>query len=128
MLTISPCLEKQTVALYCKKCKRIYSAGFYLYRAEHNGEILAAGLFEISADQVQVLFYESEDNSDAYLFDGILRAGLNYAAEQGIENGVIPEEFHAEHSALFAKLNYPVQLQFNITNFFCKYKNCKNRT
>lgn len=124
MLTITPSVEKAVVAEYCKRCKRPYSEAFYLYRAEDRGETLAVCLFEVGASEVRVLLYEGADQDDLYLFDGLLRAGLNYASEHGIENGCIPEEFRQRHEALFAKLNYPVQRVFNITNFFSKYKNC----
>lgn len=124
MLTITPSLEKQTVAAYCKKCKKVWSDGCYLYLAESRGEVLAAGLFEAGGDKVRAVYYEAADPSDRTLFDGILRAGLNYAAGQGIENGLIPEEFRSRHQELFAALNYPAQPLFNITNFFRKYKNC----
>lgn len=127
MLTITPCLDRLTVASYCKKCKKVYSAGAYLYRAENRGELLAAGLFEISADRVEVLLYEAQDTADVHLFDGILRAGLNYAAEHGVENGLISEMFYFQHVSLFNQLNYPADPLFNITNFFRKYKNCKKQ-
>lgn len=124
MLTITPCLDKQAIAAYCKKCKKPYSAAFYLYRAENRGQVLAAGLFEVGGEEVCAVLYEAEDPSDHFLFDGILRAGLNYASEQGIPNGHIPEDFRYLHRELFAKLNYPIQPVFDITNFFQKYKNC----
>lgn len=125
MLTITPCLEKQTVAAYCKKCGKLYDAAYYLYLAENRGEVQAAGLFEVGGDRVSTIYYEGLEPDDHFLFDGILRAGLNYAAEQGIENGHIPEEFRQAHKALFGKLNYPIQPDFNIVNFFQKYKNCR---
>lgn len=124
MLTITPCTERDTVLAYCKKCRIPLDAGHYLYLAENRGERLAACLFEIGGDRVQVLLYESAEPGDAFLFDGVMRAGLNYAAGQGVENGFIPEQFRFLHRALFAKLNYPLQPLFNITNFFNKYKNC----
>lgn len=124
MLTITPCLDKQTVAAYCKKCRKLYSAAFYLYLAKDRDELLAAGLFEVGGEQVQVVLYEADDQNDPFLFDGILRAGLNYAAEQGITKGVIPEAFRLAHGELFARLNYPIQSAFDISNFFHKYKNC----
>lgn len=126
MLTITPCLDKAAIAAYCKKCRKPWSAAFYLYRAENRGQVLAAGLFEVGGDQVQVMLYEAEDPADPFLFDGILRAGLNYAADQGIPNGFIPEDFRYAHRGLFAQLNYPIQPVFDITNFFQKYKNCAN--
>lgn len=124
MLTITPCLDKQMVASYCKKCRKPYSAAYYLYLAQNREELLGAALFEVGSDAVSVLFYEAADPADAFLFDGVVRAGLNYANQQGLENGVIPEEFRHAHRELFAKLNYPAQPQFNINNFFAKYKNC----
>lgn len=124
MLTITPCVDKPEIAAWCKKCGKVPSAAFYLYRAENRGEPLAAALFEVGGDQVQVVRYEAADPADYFLFDGILRAGLNYAAEQGIEQGYLPEEFRLSHEGLFSKLNYPIQPRFNITNFFQKYKNC----
>lgn len=124
MLTIAPCLEKETVVSYCKKCRKVYSAAFYLYLAENRGETLAAGLFQVDSDSVQVVYYEGVDPADHFLFDGVLRAGLNYAAEHGIQNGLIPEEFRHTHRELFSQLTYPIHAQFDITNFFQKYKNC----
>lgn len=127
MLTITPCLDRDVIAPYCRACKCAYSESFYLYRARNGGETLAAALFEVGGDKVTVRLYEAAEPNDAFLFDGVLRAGLNYAAGQGIENGMIPEQFRALHGELFVKLNYPVQPTFNITNFFQKYKNCVER-
>lgn len=124
MLEIKPCLDKQTMIGYCKKCKRAYSEAFYLYLATNRNHVLAAGLFEVGSEEVQAVYYESTEPQDAFLFDGILRAGLNYAAGQGIENGRLPEDFRQSFHDLFAELNYPAAPVFNITNFFQKYKNC----
>lgn len=124
MLTITPRLDAKTVAAYCQKYGKPYSEAFYLYLAENRGEVQAAGLFEVGGDRVTVAYFEALDQADYFLFDGVLRAGLNYAAEQGVENGRIPERFRTEHKELFDRLNYPVQPDFNITNFFQKYKNC----
>lgn len=122
MLAISPCLDRNIVSAYCKKCKQIPSPGHYLYRAEDRDTVLAAGLFEVGADYAGPIYYEGPE--DASLFDGILRAGFNYAAEQGLEKGMIPEEFRVRHREKFRQLNYPIQAFFNIVNFFQKYKNC----
>lgn len=127
MLTITPCLAREMVAPFCRECKRPYSEAFYIYRAQNGTETLATALFEVSGDAVTALLYRATEPDDAFLFDGVLRAGLNYAAEQGIENGVIPEALREAHAALFAQLNYPVQAAFNITNFFQKYKSCQGR-
>lgn len=126
MLTITPCLDKSIVSSYCKKCRQVYSAALYLYIAEDRGQSLGAALFEIGGDRVRIVYYEAADPADAFLFDGIMRAGLNYASQQGLANGLIPEDFRYTHRELFAKLNYPVQPLFDITNFFSKYKNCGN--
>jgi hypothetical protein len=124
MLTITPALDKSTVSAYCKKCGKVYSAALYAYLAQNGGEVLAAALFEMSGDHVTAVYYEGTDPADYTLFDGILRAGLNYAAEQGVETGTIPEAFRYDHRGSFEKLNYPAQVSFNIVNFFGKYKNC----
>lgn len=124
MLSISPCLDKQILAEYCKKCRKPYHAGLYLYRAENNNQIQATGLFEITEDFVQLLYYESIFPEDVFLFDGVFRAGMNYAAEQGIENAFIPAEFGNAHENFFMHFDYPLNTRFNITNFFAKYKKC----
>lgn len=124
MLEIKPCLDKTVIAPYCKRCGRLAGDAFYLYRATDGEEVLAAGLFQVESSRVVVVYYEGAQE-DHFLFDGILRAGLNYAAEQGIELGYIPEEFRQAHKAMFQKLNYPASPEMNITNFFQKYKNCK---
>jgi|GEM_PF-591578 len=125
LLEIRPCLDKPVVAAYCKKCGKIPTEAFYVYLAANRGETLAAGLFEITSTQVCALLYESGEE-DAFLFDGVLRAGLNYAAEYGIPNGFIPEEFRLLHRDKFQNLSYPIQQKFNISNFFAKYKSCAN--
>lgn len=126
MLTITPCMEKQMLLSYCKKCRKPMTAGHYLYLAQNRDQMLAACLFEISSNQVEVLLYESYEPDNAFLFDGVLRAGLNYAARQGVEDGIIPEQFHFAHQHLLDKLNYPLCPMFNIVNFFQKYKNCSH--
>ena len=126
MLTITPCIEKQTLLTYCKKCRKPVSAGHYAYLAQNRDEVLAACLFEIQSDYVEALFYEASDSLDAFLFDGVLRAGLNYASKQGISQGIIPETFRFSQRHLLEKLNYPLDTTFNIVNFFRKYKNCAN--
>jgi hypothetical protein len=123
MLEIKPSTQMDQIKSYCLKCDRAPSEAFYLYTALDRGDILAAGLFEMLSDKVQVVYYEGDDN-DPFLFDGVLRAGLNYAADQGVENGYIPEAFRQTHKDKFARLNYPPSPQLNIVNFFKKYKNC----
>ncbi|MGI6404436.1 MAG: hypothetical protein ACOX0K_09600 [Oscillospiraceae bacterium] len=123
MLEIIPNLDDKLLALYCKKCGKLHGPSYYLYLAIDRGETLAAGLFEVESDQVNVVYYESVEE-DPYLFDAVLRAGLNYAAEHGITKGHLPEPFRSAHRAFFAKLNYPPQSTFDITNFFRKYKSC----
>lgn len=125
MLEIKPCTHTKELAEYCRKCGKIPDEAFYLYVAEDKGKRLAACLFEVESGGVRVLLYECEDESDYWLFDGMLRAGFNYAWEQGITAGFIPERFRIKHQRFFAKLNYPAQPEFDITNFFQKYKNCK---
>lgn len=124
MLEITPCLDRQVLAKYCKKCTRIASAAFYLYRAMDGDEVLAAGLFEVQSDFVQVVYYESADPDDHFLLDGILRAGFHYAEQQGIGKGCIPDAFREDHRNLFSRLNYPPNIMFDITNFFSKFKSC----
>lgn len=124
MLEITPCLDDKLLIAYCRKCDRLPGPAFYLYLAENRGEIQAAGLFEVESDRVNAVYYESIEREDAYLFDAVLRAGLNYAAGQGIPKGCLPEAFRDRHRELFAQLNYPPQSVFDITNFFSKYKNC----
>ncbi len=124
MLTIKPYEDKATIIQYCKKCKRLYSDGLYLYLAKDGSQQLAAALFEIGGEHVEVVFYETTDQEDFALFDTMLRAGLNYANEHGISLGHIPEEFRQTHKTLFDKINFPIHPTFNINNFFQKYKNC----
>lgn len=124
MLTITVNTNKEEIIPYCREVKIPFNKGLYLYQAKDKGELLGAGLFEIGADQVQVLYYTSVPEEEHFLLDGVLRAGFNYAAEQGISTGKIPEHFRGEHMNYFAKLNYPNEAEFNIENFFSKYKNC----
>ena len=123
MLEVKPCTDPKLLAEYCRQCGKIPGPQFFLYLARQRGELLAAGLFEIYSSSVDVVFYRG-DAEDPWLLDAVLRAGLNYAASHGITTGRLPEEFRQEHSALFARLNYPGEAEFNITNFFRKYKNC----
>ena len=123
MLEIIPNLDDKLLAVYCKKCGKLHGPSFYLYLAIDRGETLAAGLFEVESNRVNVVYYESVEE-DPHLFDAVLRAGLNYAAEHGISKGYLPEPFRSHHRTFFAKLNYPPQSLFDITNFFRKYKSC----
>lgn len=124
MLTITLELSKDKVLEYTKKSKQIYDAGHYLYLAKDNGEVLAAGLFKIEGDMSYIAYYETTEEKDYHLFDGILRAGFNYAGDQGISTGMIPESFREQYTGFFERLNYPNQPMFEISNFFSKYKNC----
>jgi len=123
MLEIKPSTDSKLIAGYCRQCGKIPGPQFYLYLAKQRGELLAAGLFEIGSTSVNAVFYQGDD-SDAWLLDAILRAGLNYAASHDITTGRLSEELRQAHGALFAKLNYPLEAEFDITNFFRKYKNC----
>ncbi len=125
MLEIKLCTDKKRIAAYCKKLGIIFSEAFYLYTAVNRGGELAACLFEVGSDAVCARLYECADPEDYWLFDGMLRAGFNYASEQGIAKGCIPEELRALHESLFNRLNYPAAPEFDITNFFKKYKNCR---
>lgn len=124
MLTINLITDKGTVAELCKDLGLVYHPGYYCYSAADRGELLATGLFEIGANSASIVNYSSADADDHFLFDGILRAGFNYAGQQGIENGVIPESIRKRFKELFGKLNYPAEAVFSINNFFSKYKNC----
>lgn len=123
MLEITLCLEEKVLAEYCRQCGRLPGPAFYLYQARDRDKLLAAALFQVGSDQVDVLLYDSQED-DVFLFDAMLRAGLNYAGDQGISHGCLPEAFRQEHGAYFKTLNYPAQAIFNITNFFQKYKRC----
>lgn len=124
MLEIKPCTAKKKIAEYCRKCGKLPDESFYLYLALNRDELLAAALFEVGGESVKVLLYEAADEADHWLFDGMLRAGFNYAYDHGLATGCVPEAFRLSHRNLFAKLNYPVTAEFDITNFFRKYKNC----
>lgn len=124
MLEIKPCTDKQTILPYCKKAGLPYTEAFYLYRALDSVKVLAAGLFQVGGNQVDVVLYESGEPGDHFLFDAVLRAGLNYAASFDIQSGHIPEPFRQRHEKLFEKLNFPPDPVFGISNFFTKYKNC----
>ena len=123
MLEITPSFDAGLLAKYCKQCEKLPGPAFYLYLAKDREAQLAAGLFEIFSDRVEAVFYEG-DGDDPHLFDAVLRAGLNYAAGQGIQTGRLTEGFRQRYAALFAPLNYPDWPEFDITNFFAKYKNC----
>jgi hypothetical protein len=125
MLEIKPSTDIKRVAGFCRKLGRVPSEAYYLYTAENAGKSLASCLFEVGGEAVTFLLYECEDKNDYWLFDGILRAGFNYAFEHGINTGRIPEEQRHKYEGLFAKLNYPAAPEFDITNFFKKYKNCR---
>lgn len=124
MLEIKPCTDKKKLLKYCKECGKIPDESFYLYIATNKEQHLAACLFEVSGDSVRVLLYHCEDETDYWMFDGMLRSGFNYASEQGITTGCIPESFRIKYHWFFSKLNYPITAEFDITNFFQKYKNC----
>ena len=126
MLEIKAVFDRPILAQYCHKSGCPLSDALYLYLAQNGDELLAAGLFEMRSDRVATMYYEAvgENQTDFFLFDGILRAGLNYAAEQGVETGCLPEPFRQANAAYFARLNYPPETEMNIVNFFQKYKNC----
>ena len=69
MLEIIPNLDDKLLALYCKKCGKLHGPSYYLYLAIDRGETLAAGLFEVESDQVNVVYYESWGGP--YLFDAV---------------------------------------------------------
>ena len=125
MLTISPVLDRAGVVPLCREAGVTYTGAFYAYRAENRGTTLACALFEVLDDSVRVVSYKGQKDVD--LFDGLLRAGFQYAGKEGIETGCIPEPFRQAYHTRFAVLNYPAAAQFNITNFFAKYKNCNTR-
>lgn len=125
MLEIKPSTELKQVAEYCKKCGKAPGEEFYLYIAVNADKQLAACLFEVGGEAVTVLYYDCGDENDYWLFDGMLRSGFNYAFEQGINSGRIPEPFRIKFQRFFSKLNYPISTDFDITNFFNKYKNCR---
>jgi len=125
MVEIKPNLKKDDILAYCRKCGRPYSEAFYLYTAEDRGKIFAAGLFEMHSDRVEAVLYDSSPPEDIYLFDGILRAALNYASGQGVQIGVIPDRFRQDNGAYFSRLTYPAEIEWNIVNFFSKYKTCR---
>ena len=124
MLSISLCRDSRRIAAVCKSFSKIYGDEFYIYEAIGNGEMLGEILFEVKSSFVEASGYNGPGD-DFGLFDGLLRAGLNYAQKHGIEAGCIPETFRHENRALFARLNYPPEAVFNIVNFFGKYKNCR---
>ena len=123
MLEITPSLDPGLLKKYCKQCGKVFGPQFYLYLAKERETLLGAGLFEMMSDRVQVVLYEG-DTADAWVFDAVLRAGLNYAAGQGVSVGCLPEAFRQAHADFFNQLNYPDWAEFDITNFFQKYKNC----
>ena len=125
MIEIKPNLTKEDIVAYCRKCGKTFSEALYLYAAEDRGEILAAGLFEMQSDRVEAVMYDSALPEDYFLFDGVLRAALNYASGQGVEIGVIPEPFRQDNSSHFSKFSYPPEAEWNIVNFFNKYKGCR---
>jgi len=126
MLEIKPNLDKQVILSFCKKCRLVYSDAFYAYQAQDGGEILATALFLVNSTQVEAVYYETALPEDHFLFDTMLRAGLNYADNHDIPTGHIPEAFRQEHGALFDRLNFPPETTFVITNFFSRYKNCRS--
>lgn len=124
MLELRPGVDRQEILPYCRQIKLPYSEALYVYRALDGSKVLAGLLFGVESNQVNVLYYQAEDEADHFLFDGLLRAGLGYADKQGISAGHIDDSFRQRHSALFSRLNLPPEATFNITNFFQKYKNC----
>ena len=124
MLTITATLDRETLLPYCKESKIPYNPGLYLYIARDRDDILGAGLFQIEGDTVSFLHYFPADTDDHFVFDGVLRAGFNYATEQNIPTGEIPVLMRKQHQTCFEKLNYPNETSFTIDNFFSKYKNC----
>lgn len=123
MLEVRASTNLGLIGAYCKKADVLPGEQFYLYLAKDGENQIAAGLFEVLSERVRVVFFEAEER-DPWLLDAILRAGLNYAASHGVNTGEIPEDFRQTHRELFAKLNYPAPVEFDITNFFSKYKNC----
>jgi len=123
MIEIAPSLDQNILKSYCEKCGKDYGPGFFAYLATDGGTLLAAGLFEMLGDRVQAVMYEG-DTADPWLFDGVLRAGLNYAAGREVYTGCLPEAFREEHRELFKRLNYPDENEFDIASFFVNHRNC----
>jgi len=126
MLQIKPCPDLELIAFYRKKCGRLPGPEHYLYLAADGDKTIAAALFEIEGGRVSAVYYEesAKPAGDAFLFDAVLRAGLNYAAGRGIFSGCLPEDFRAAHRDLLAKLRYPARSDFDIADFFKNHKNC----
>lgn len=124
MLEIKLSQDRDTLAALCRECGALPTHAHYLYTAVDGGRQLAAVLFEVGSEEVRALHYRAEDESDCHLFDALLRAGFHYASGQGIRTGCLPESFRMRHARHFARLNYPPQASFDITNFFQKYKSC----
>ena len=123
MLEIRPTTDTKLLAAYCQKCGKTASPQFYLYLAKDGESLLGAGLFEIDGECAQPLLYEG-DKTDVWLFDAVLRAGLNCAAMQGVATGCISEGFRAAHTTFFERLNYPAQPEFGLEDFFREHKGC----
>lgn len=125
MLEINVCSKKDFLLPICKKIKYPYSSALYAYVAKNKGVMLACALFFIHPDYVEIIYYESTDENDDAMFDGVLRAGLNYASSNNINSGYVSEEFRENNKQLFKKINFPNEAKFNINNYFLKYKNCR---
>lgn len=124
MLEIKPTTNTRVIAALCRKCGEIPDESLYAYVAASGSETLAAVLFRMESESARAVYYESTDQGDYFLLDGLLRAGFHFAAEQGVKTGCIPESFRQLHAEMFARLNYPAAHEFGIDNFFAKYKNC----
>jgi len=123
MISIGLCRDIRRAAAFCKDFDKIYGNEFYLYEAADNQGFRGGILFEVKSYLVEAVGYNGPN--DRHLFDGLLRAGLNYAEKHGIEAGCLPETFRQSNHTLFAELNYPPETVFNIVNFFGKYKSCR---
>lgn len=124
MLTIRANTQKENILPYCRALKIPYNKGLYLYEAKDKDQVLGAALFEISGTKAEALCYTTHPEESHFIMDGVLRAGFNYAAEQHVPVGGIAETVRKEYAHFFEQLNYPNESQFNIQNFFAKYKNC----
>lgn len=124
MLEIKPVKEQKRIFAVCRSLGLVYSHAYYLYEAVSGGKLLASALFYVDGDTVESVHYEG-DPEDAYLLDGVLRAGFHYASSQNLSTGRISSDFKSSHYGLLKNLNFPAEEYFNIENFFSKYKNCR---
>lgn len=125
MLEMAEVTNRSQVQQYCKALSLPFGDEKQAFDALDKDEICGFCIFRIQKDTVYIEGLFSQTDFGTSLYDGLLRAVMNFASSRGIKNVYLEMSIGREILNQIEPLHFIKNTPMDIEDFFKTFRNCK---